>query len=130
MAVFKLLVSRWDEKVRTKPDEYVRHTQGEVFEVPDGQVERLLRIGAIGPVDEEPALPEGAADDPQDEESSDGSESDESSGEVDETPDSEQVNRPKQTAPKPVWVDYAVSRGMAREEAEALDKRELIAALD
>lgn len=137
MALFKLLASRWDEKVRTNPDEYVRHTQGDVFEVPDRQVERLLRIGAICPVTDEPVPADAETDDPQDEtddpqndESSDGSELDAGVGEVDDTPDSQQVNRPKQAAPKPVWVDYAVSRGMDRDEAEALDKRELIAALN
>lgn len=36
------------------------------------------------------------------------------------------VERPKLTAPKSAWDDYAVSRGMSREEAESLGKSELI----
>lgn len=37
--------------------------------------------------------------------------------------------RPKQTAPKDAWVDYAVTRGIDKAEAEALTKPELISRL-
>ncbi|QGJ87253.1 hypothetical protein SEA_WOCKET_7 [Gordonia phage Wocket] len=37
--------------------------------------------------------------------------------------------RPKITATKKVWVEYAVARGWKAEKAEALDKQELIEAL-
>ncbi|MDV2474231.1 hypothetical protein F8M49_30075 [Rhodococcus zopfii] len=40
------------------------------------------------------------------------------------------VQRPKQTASKPAWVEYAVYRGIDRDEAEATEKRDLIAAID
>ncbi|MEV7011551.1 hypothetical protein [Streptosporangium sp. NPDC051022] len=36
------------------------------------------------------------------------------------------VDRPAQSAPKAVWVEWAVSRGMEREQAEDLTKAELI----
>ncbi|MFD7046183.1 hypothetical protein, partial [Rhodococcus jostii] len=35
--------------------------------------------------------------------------------------------RPSQTAPKAAWVDYAVSTGIAKDDAEDLTKQELIA---
>jgi hypothetical protein len=34
--------------------------------------------------------------------------------------------KPKHTALKDVWVDFAVSRGIKRHEAEAMSKQELI----
>lgn len=34
--------------------------------------------------------------------------------------------KPKQVAPKADWVDYAVSEGLDRDEAEAMTKAELI----
>ena len=37
---------------------------------------------------------------------------------------------PKATASKAAWVDYAVSQGVDREDAEASTKAELIEALD
>jgi hypothetical protein len=42
------------------------------------------------------------------------------------TSSTDTVERPKLTAPKSAWDDYAVSRGMTREEAESLGKSELI----
>lgn len=38
------------------------------------------------------------------------------------------VERPKDSANKPEWVDYAVAQGMARDDAEAMTKAELIQA--
>lgn len=40
--------------------------------------------------------------------------------------DPDQPPRPKTVAAKSVWVDYAVGRGMTREEAEALTKDDLL----
>jgi len=41
--------------------------------------------------------------------------------------ESEQApERPRQVASKAAWVDYAVARGMPREQAEAMDKQEII----
>ncbi|MFD0885298.1 hypothetical protein ACFQ08_12150 [Streptosporangium algeriense] len=37
------------------------------------------------------------------------------------------VGRPAQSAPKAAWVEWAVGRGMDREQAEDLTKTELIA---
>lgn len=39
---------------------------------------------------------------------------------------STEVQRPAQVAAKPLWVDYAVSRGLDRGTAEAMSKAELI----
>lgn len=122
MASFRLLVSRWDERVRTDPDEYMRHVQGDVFEVPDDQAERLLRIGAIAPVDDRPIPVDDARSGPPVPPAS--------GGDAHREEPMPPPERPKQTASKPTWVEYAVACGMDRADAEALDKRELIAALD
>jgi hypothetical protein len=39
----------------------------------------------------------------------------------------DEIKRPAKTAPKPAWVDYVVSKGVDRAEAEKLEKAELIA---
>ena len=84
----------------------------------DRDVRRLLAAGAIAPVkDDAPAqapaaLPESQAPAPVKAETG---------------PD--QPRRPKQTAPKPVWVDYAVAKGFDRAEAESMTKPDLIQAL-
>lgn len=43
--------------------------------------------------------------------------------EVTEPP--EQIERPATVAPKEAWEDYAVKRGMSRERAESLSKRQI-----
>jgi hypothetical protein len=42
------------------------------------------------------------------------------------TPAPEQVERPAAVAPKDVWEDYAVKRGMSRERAASLSKRQIM----
>ena len=135
MALYKLVSTRWDEPSSDREVGFVRRRRGDVFEVPEGEVDRLLRAGAIVPAD-------AAADSkvaPTDEIAPAVEEPDEPTPDKDEpdtTPDSAPetpvvpLDRPKQAAPKPAWVAYAVSRGMDRAAAEALDKRELIAELD
>lgn len=39
------------------------------------------------------------------------------------------LHRPAHVAPKARWVDYAVAHGFGRDEAEAMTKEQLIAAL-
>lgn len=168
MAAYELLADIWDEPNGESETGYVRHLRGEVFDVPDTHLDRLLRIGALAPLDDEPDEPD--VDEPLSEETPDKDEplseetpdkvnvlaadSDNDAGDetgsasaekvtdaetapaaVGEEPDSGDVapapdlERPKQAALKDVWVDYAVARGMDRVDAEALDKRELIAEL-
>ncbi|MDV7244485.1 MULTISPECIES: hypothetical protein [Rhodococcus] len=145
MARHEIVASFWEEPVGP-PVGYVRHRRGAVVDVPDEHVERLLRIGAIAPVEQEAADDEDGDDAAGDEapESGDdgtpvvtGAEADTAApaeGSASPQPDSPiavaEVERPKQTAAKPIWVEYAVARGMNRDDAEALDKRELIAELD
>lgn len=45
-------------------------------------------------------------------------------------PGDEQATRPAQSAPKADWVAYAITRGISREEAEAMTKAELIELTD
>lgn len=47
-------------------------------------------------------------------------------GDDDRGNDSDEPTRPAQTGAKALWVDYAVARGMEREEAEAMTRAELI----
>lgn len=47
--------------------------------------------------------------------------------EPDPEPAPEPGGRPSPSAPKAAWVDYAVSRGMIRADAEMLTKQQLIA---
>lgn len=150
MAAYKLL-SDWEEPNDESETGYVRHLRGEVFDVPDKHLDRLLRIGALAPVDDDVTEPDDAetvhedsADDvivPTDDNADDDADSEADSDAAEKETDTDvapaqddvaptpDIERPKQTAAKDVWVDYAVARGMARDDAEALDKRELIAAL-
>ncbi|MFI8664235.1 hypothetical protein ACIGKR_29860 [Rhodococcus qingshengii] len=147
MAAHELLFDQWDEPSSESATGFIRRRRGDVFEVPDVHLERLLRIGAIAAVDHTPTSPDGDSgadeselpngelpgDESNGDEPSEGSSGD--SSDIEPTPsddDSEPeagVERPKQTAAKAVWVEYAIARGMARDDAEALDKRDLIAAL-
>lgn len=105
-----------------------RITRGTVFTPPEDQVERLLRIGAITPVGSgaNPEMPAGPAGPFID---LDAADAEPSAAAAQDAPPAEPVERPKQAAAKAVWVDYAVARGMDRDQAEDLDKRELIAEL-
>ncbi|MYV30319.1 hypothetical protein GQ649_24170 [Rhodococcus sp. DSM 6344] len=157
MAAYELLADLWDEPDAESETGYVRHLRGEVFDVPDKHLDRLLRIGALAPVDDETDEPddietvdEGSPDEPSDpaDDSDNDAGSETTSAAADKDADSDSapvadgeapapgdvapapdLERPKQTAVKDVWVDYAVARGMDRVDAEALDKRELIAEL-
>ncbi|WP_458681946.1 hypothetical protein [Prescottella equi] len=137
--LYRLVSKSWQP-----PGTRGRVLRGTVFTPPDGQIERLLRIGAIVPVDDE--LDSGENDsgpDPlADDLSGDGAGTGAGDADTDGTdttqagheagadsPSAAAVERPKQAAAKAVWVEYAVARGIDRNEAEALDKRELIAAL-
>lgn len=68
-----------------------------------GDVERLVKAGAIVSASQPEAAP---AERPESAEAS--------------------AERPKQVAPKAEWVEFAVSQGAVRDEAEALTKAELI----
>ncbi|WP_157383609.1 hypothetical protein [Prescottella equi] len=140
--LYRLMSKSWQP-----PGTRNRITRGTVFTPPENQLERLLRIGAIVPVDDE--LDSGDSDsqsDPlADDEPGDrqGRDDDPNATDYSDSPDTspaeavagadgqsqDVVERPKQAAAKAVWVEYAVARGMDRDEADGLDKRELIAAL-
>ncbi|WP_368681039.1 hypothetical protein R1X32_42750 [Rhodococcus opacus] len=145
MARHEIVASFWEEPVGP-PVGYVRHRRGAVVDVPDEHVERLLRIGAIAPVEPDTAEDESSGND----EASPGNETPESADETPvvpattdvpagdtasaDQPDASvevaDVERPKQAASKAIWVEYAVARGMDRDDAEAFEKRDLIAELD
>jgi len=144
MARHEIVASFWEEPVGP-PVGYVRHRRGAVVDVPDEHVDRLLRIGAIAPIEQEAvdgdAAPSGdetpgSADDdaPLVPAAADDAASSTEDAALADQPDAPvavvDVERPKQAAAKSIWVEYAVARGMDRDDAEALDKRDLIAELD
>lgn len=81
----------------------------------DRDVRRLLAAGAIAPAD-------AAAGDPPGEPTPEPTPAPQPSREHAPT-------RPKQAAPKSVWVKYAVAKGFDRNEAESMSKPDLIQAL-
>lgn len=138
--LYRLVSKSWQP-----PGTRGRISRGTVFTPPDGQIDRLLRIGAIVPLDDEAESddPETGsdplADDPASGDQAIASDPDgegdataaTDTAETSQAPEghTDALERPKQAAAKAVWVEYAVSRGMDRDAAEDLDKRELIAAL-
>lgn len=139
--LYRLVSKSWQP-----PGTRDRITRGTVFTPPENQIDRLLRIGAIVAVDgaDEPGLdvdtrsPDGSGDESSEGTSADGDAKADADADADapaghdqdtEHPAAAETERPKQAAPKAVWVEYAVAGGMDRDAAEGLDKRELIAAL-
>ncbi|ASR84940.1 hypothetical protein SEA_KSQUARED_7 [Mycobacterium phage Ksquared] len=88
---------------------------GEVIEwLPADQAKHLLELGMVEKLGAAAAPePEDDADDLDDE------------ADVEPQPRAE-GGAPLRAAPKVEWVDYAVSKGVDRDEAEALNKAELI----
>lgn len=152
MARHEIVASFWEEPVGP-PVGYVRHRRGAVVDVPDEHVERLLRIGAIAPVEPDTAEDEASGNDetPPGNDTPGSADADPpvvpataddtalpaeaaASADQPESPDAlvevADVERPKQAASKAIWVEYAVARGMDRDDAEAFEKRDLIAELD
>ncbi|MBM4492602.1 hypothetical protein GS436_02895 [Rhodococcus hoagii] len=135
MSPYEVVATFWEEPCAEAPTGYVRHLCGSVIDVPAEHLDRLLRIGAVAPTGAGSAAAESDADAA----AADGgagpdSDADDAASEADAaaTDDSQPADsheRPKQAAAKSVWVEYAVARGMDRDQADALDKRELIAEL-
>ena len=148
MAKYRIIAESWDQ-ILSKPGEplnYTRHRKGAVVDVPDAEVDRLLKAGAIeAPAKARtaakaaprsaggrtPARKTAKAADP--EPASTGQDPDEDGDDLDgEDADSVgtgEVERPKRTAPVEDWVAYAVSKGLAEDYASALDRDALIAEL-
>ncbi|NKT69488.1 hypothetical protein GS860_16150 [Rhodococcus hoagii] len=134
MGSYEVVATFWEEPCPDAPGGYVRHLHGSVIDVPAEHLERLLRIGAVTPTEDkigsdtaEANVEVAAAEnDSVVTESEDSATDNDSAAEASEV---ETVERPKQAAAKSVWVEYAVARGMDRDQAEALDKRDLIAEL-
>lgn len=152
-ARYRLVAHRWDDRTGEPVRKYRR---GDVLDVPAEHVERLLRVGAIEPIDGSVAPPAASVDatpqvtgsgsapaevqdSPDEAESADTAKdsndepddlpADEAADEPEAVPAEGEPKRPPQVADKSVWVAYAKRRGMTEDEAEAMTKRELIAAL-
>lgn len=97
----------------------------------DRDVRRLLAAGAIAPAEPELKWPEDAT------EAIGGDKAEEARlakvlAEVPVAPKPSREHaptRPKQAAPKSVWVKFAVAKGFDRDEAESMSKPDLIQAL-
>ena len=129
MAEYVLIASRFDHVVERypsgQPKTVVKYRRGDrVVDLSEADENRLRRAGAIAPwVDEPPAdaVEVLAVDaEPQD---------DSVAEPVGEVAEAEAVPRPKATATKKLWVEYAVARGWDRDAAVDLDRQELIEAL-
>lgn len=109
-----------------QPTEVKIYRQGDVVDdLPHEHLERLFEAGAVEHVDEE------EVDDVTEVVVEDEAGGDAAAAEPESTPDAPgPVERPRNTAAKKAWVDYAVTvKGWARDKAEALDRAELIEAL-
>lgn len=107
-----------------QPTEVHIYRQGDVVDdLPPDHLERLLTAGAITI-----SLPdEDADDDPVDDSAAPGGDADADPVPADVATDSARsAERPRNTATKKAWVDYAVTKGLTREDADALDRAELI----
>lgn len=155
-ARYRLVAHAWVDRTG---DPVRKYRRGDVLDVPAEHVERLLRAGAIKPVDgsvaptaapvstkpqvtgsekppaevgDDPGAAGDSVDDPVGDEPDDVPESEPADPPADEpapAPADGEPKRPPQVADKSVWVAYAKRRGMAEADAEAMTKRELIAAL-
>lgn len=102
---------------------------GDVVELTDEEHARAERAGVLSQLDPFAVAtppPVTVVDDDgeavHDEASGDAPEPAQQSGE----PAAAEAPRPIQSGPKSAWVDFAVSKGATREEAEAATKQELI----
>ncbi|MFH5209266.1 hypothetical protein ACHIPZ_13830 [Antrihabitans sp. NCIMB 15449] len=131
MAEYVLTALRFDQIVSAPGQqlEYRRRRRGDVIELADDEALRLVRAGAVKPV-ESPTLDDhGDSDDHGDQDDGD----DQGEG----PPPASVPGPPKKTALVADWVDYAVAqfestngqRGLPRADAEALTKQDLIEAL-
>ena len=127
MAEYVLIASRFDHVVDRypsgQPKTVVKYRRGDrVVDLSEADENRLVRAGAIAPwVDEPPA--DAAEDLTVDAEPPVVAEP------VGDVVEAEAAPRPKATATKKLWVEYAVARGWDRDAAEDLDRQELIEAL-
>lgn len=127
MTRYLLTAGLWDEP---HGDGWTRHRAGDVVSPSKDDAERLLRAGAIVPVTKATLTvnTDGAPD---------GTVTVELPvtvvAETDASQDAsttEQVEKPRKSAPRAVWVQYATDvAGLTPEAAEALTRAELIAAV-
>jgi hypothetical protein len=119
---FVLTATRFDQVLERdehgRVTKLARRRRGDTFEVDDADVTRLLAAGAIRPAEDAPTVTETP---PADQSDASADPTDISAGPKGPIP-------PK-TGVKELWVDYAVSNGWDRDEAESKTRAELIAAL-
>jgi hypothetical protein len=125
-----LITDYFDQIVEVREDgtakRYAKRRRGDILaDLTEEDVDRLLHAGAIKA---RPSVTEPVAQQESDEgdlpstpAENDGAETGSS-----ETPSPGDPELPKRTAKTDEWQDYAVARGLPREEAEAMSRAELI----
>ncbi|QFG08068.1 head-tail connector protein [Gordonia phage Toast] len=136
MADFVLTASLFEQVVERDAHGYplkvIRHRRGDIVSgLDEADVARLLDAGAIAPVPaENPAIVVVDADTVDVVSDDDAVATDDEAPAVAPVPEpTGDLARPKITATKKVWVEYAVARGWTAADADDLDKQALIEAL-
>ncbi|WP_280410694.1 hypothetical protein [Nocardia asiatica] len=148
MSEYELTADFFDQIIERRDDgtakRVAKHRRGAVLTgLTDREVERLTAAGAIRPHREPPQIIAtgsgsgegnvnpgagvGGGESGQTPPDSDAAgATPQATGDGDLGNNSDEPARPAQTGAKALWVDYAVARGMEREEAEAMTRAELI----
>ncbi|UVF60515.1 hypothetical protein SEA_PCORAL7_7 [Gordonia phage PCoral7] len=136
MADFVLTASLFEQVVERDAHGYplkvIRHRRGDIVSgLDEADVARLLDASAIAPVPaENPAIVVVDADTVDVVSDDDAVATDDEAPAVAPVPEpTGDLARPKITATKKVWVEYAVARGWTAADADDLDKQALIEAL-
>lgn len=125
---YELVAVQWDEQTSKpgEPFDFIRHRAGDKVDLDVAEARRLWLAGAIvRPGERERAAAEQAR---LVYEAALAALPDDVRAQLTEPAASteQSASRPAQVAPKAEWVDYAVSQGASREEAEGLTKAELV----
>ena len=123
-AKYRLTVNSWRDL------KGVRHRRGDVVEPPESDIDRLLRARASAPLDDEAAEvgSAGSAERAAAQVEADRVAAEQEASRAAAIQVSSKVpDRPKMTAPDPVWIAYGTARGVA---VDGLDKEAIIAAVD
>ncbi|WP_454835853.1 lipase chaperone [Rhodococcus qingshengii] len=142
MTDYQLVALRFDQVIKRnsegRPIEVVKHRTGAVISGLDrSEAERLLKAGAIVPIDEDAdaereaaeAVDAGLAEAERIKAwlSAETQEQAAKTAEAAQPPAAQPLVRPKAASTKPLWEAYATERGI---DVSGLDKDEIIAAVD
>ncbi|GAA4809602.1 MULTISPECIES: hypothetical protein [Tomitella] len=130
MPKYKVLAEQWDRRLSSAAEAPVfqRHRAGDVVEISKAEGERHARRGVVKAVRRASATSEAAAD-PVPVAEPAGTQ-DGAAEEVAEPEGAEAgPERPRMTATRDTWAEYALARGLPIEQVAEMDRDALIAAL-